>query len=257
MQSGLGRPSRARAGRHKSALWAAVRPSAGPHGLSLQLWPGRHCANLGQLGNLSEGPHVSVAFESVDGAPPAVFEQVHARAEGGGRHPPDRGGRARPRPTTGCAATSRRRPRAARRRSRGRGMSTTVGSAGRSALNGRGQGRTGAAGWATADDQVLRKIARAGVDQLAAAEAAPQSAPAAAAAETPPPAPKRSSTLRHGSTTGRPRPPEFSASSSDEPKVEIVDAGIELPPPGEVPLPVARPSPGPASERALAFSPND
>jgi len=32
------------------------------------------CANIGQIGNLTEGPRITVAFESVDGAPPAVFQ---------------------------------------------------------------------------------------------------------------------------------------------------------------------------------------
>ena len=248
MQRGLGRlvagARRIGIHRHSGRLCAVVL-------LSLAA---AACANLGQLSNLSEGPNVSVAFESIDGAPPAVFNKFMGalKQEAATRQvavvaPAEADYRLH-----GYLAVQ------------GEGSASTVAWAWdvydrqqrrTLRINGQEKGAP-STGWASADDDVLRKIARAGVDKLALLNAAPKSAPAAAAAETPPPAPKRNAMLGW-IDDWTPEAAGIFRVFKREPKVEIVDAGIELPPPGEVPLPVARPSPGPASERALAFSPND
>jgi hypothetical protein len=67
MQSGFGRPAARTAGRHvlRCGRLCALLLSFAAAG----------CANVGQIGNLTEGRRASIAFESVDGPPPAVFHK--------------------------------------------------------------------------------------------------------------------------------------------------------------------------------------
>ena len=137
MQSGSDRPV-------AGARWAGINRRCGRLCVLLLGLMVSACSNIGQIGNLSplgnlsqlgsssEASRVSVAFELVDGPPPAVRERFMRALEGRGRLAADRGGRLGATPAIGCAAISPRIPRAGRRRFRGRGTSTTWGSAGRS-----------------------------------------------------------------------------------------------------------------------------
>lgn len=211
------------------------------------------CANIGQLSSLSESPNVTIAFESVEGVPAPVFNRFMRTLteEAGARQ---------------IAVVS---PDAANYRLRGYlavhgdGRASAVawawdvydGEQRRAfRLNGEEKGAAGA-GWDAADEDVLRKIARAGVKELtvfATAAAAKPSEVASTAAVSP--APKRSA-LFGWIDDWAPEASGIFRVFQRETKVEIVDAGIALPPPGEVPLPVSRPVPGMPAEGALAFAP--
>jgi hypothetical protein len=210
------------------------------------------CANIGQLSNLAEGPNTTtIAFESLEGVPPPVlngFVRVLTEEAGARQIAVVSPGEANYR-LRGYLAVH------------GDGRTSAVAwawdvydSEQRRAfrLNGEEQGAA-RAGWDAADEQVLRKIARAGVRRLAdfAADAAKPAEVASAAAA--PPAQKRSA-LFGWVDDWAPEASGIFRLFRRETKVDIVDAGIALPPADEVPLPVSRPIPGTPSERALAFA---
>jgi hypothetical protein len=116
-----------------------------------------------------------------------------------------------------------------------------------------GTEKAAGAGWAVADDQVLRRIARTGLDQLAVF-AATRPAAAATAEPASPPAIKRSALLGWIDDWAPETAGIFRIFRRDPKPPEIVEAGMALPPPGEVPLPSGRPVPGAGPERALAFA---
>jgi hypothetical protein len=208
------------------------------------------CANIGQIGNLTEGPRITVAFESVDGAPPDVFQKLMTtlKDEAGTRH------------MTVVA------PAEANYRLRGylaahaEGGTTAIAWAWdvydanqRRAFRLNGTEKGAGAGWSVADDQVLRRIARTGMDQLAVFAA---TRPSTVAAAEPAPAAEKRSAMFGWIDDWAPETAGIFRIFRREPKPEIVDAGMALPPLGEVPLPPGRPAPGASPERALAFAPD-
>jgi hypothetical protein len=238
------------------------RPTAGARAVGIYRQCGRlcvlvlgfavsACANLGQIGNLTEGPHITVAVESVD-APAAVSEKFLASLKG----------EAVDRNIVVVA------PGEANYRLRGYlaahvdGGVTSVAWAWdvydihqRRAFRLNGTEASPGAGWSVADDQVLRRIARASLDQLAVLAAARPST-VAANESAPPPATKRSA-MFGWIDDWAPETAGILRVFKRESKPEIVDAGIALPPPGEVPMPQGRPEPGTASARLLAFAPDE
>jgi hypothetical protein len=211
------------------------------------------CANIGQLGNLSDGPKATVAFESLDGAPPAVSQKFLAvlKDEAGSRQ---------------MAVVA---PGEASYRLRGylaahaEGGPTAIVWAWdvydtnqRRAFRLNGTEKANGAGWAVADDQVLRRIARAGMDQLAVFAAARPST--VASAEPAPTSPVKRSAMFGWIDDWAPETAGIFRIFRRESKApEIVEAGIALPPPGEVPMPQGRPAPGAGPERVLAFAPDE
>ncbi len=249
MQSGLGRPAAARQ--------VGVFIHGGRLGALLLGLAATACANVGQIGNLTEGGRATVAVESIDGPPAAVVHKFvrTLKDEAGARQ---------------IAVVS---PGEADYRLRGylaaqaEGGTTSIawawdvyGAGQRRAFRLSGEDRGGSAGhhgWAAADDQALRRIAQTGVEQLAVfiAAARPPSSPATA--EAPPP-PRRSSTFAW-LDDWTPEASGIFRIFRRGPQPEIAaDAGHDLPPPGEVPLPRGRPAPGgmPAGA-AFAFAPSD
>ena len=124
-------------------------------------------------------------------------------------------------------------------------------------LSGEDKGAPGPNGWAAADEQVLRRIAQTGIEQIALfiATARPPSGPATAEAPAPPP--RRSSTFAW-LDDWTPEASGIFRIFRRGPQPEITaDASADLPPPGQVPLPRDRPSSGASPAAAFAFAPGD
>jgi hypothetical protein len=244
MQSGSGRPaaSAARAGVYRRRCGIGV--------LLLGLATSG-CVGSGQIANLIDTRRPSVAFESIDGPPPAVFQKFvkSLKDEAGARQ------------ITVVA------PSEANYRLRGylaahdAGAGSTISWAldvydadQRRAFRLSGEERAAGRAWAAADDQVLARIARTSMDRFAqfAATARPPSAAAAPAQRTSSAlgwlddwTPESSGIFRILRREPA-RPPEIAA-----------DAGAQLPP-DQVPLPTGRPAPaGGPSGAAFAFAPED
>jgi hypothetical protein len=210
------------------------------------------CVGSGQIANLTDSRRASVAFESIDGPPPAVLQKFvkSLKDEAGARQisvvPP---GEANYRLRGYLAAHDE-------------GAGTAISWAfdvydpdQRRAFRLNGEEKAAGRAWAAADDQVLARIARTGMDRFAVFVSTARQPSAVGT-----PGPQRTSSaldwlddwapessgifriLRHEPS----RPPEFSA-----------DAGPQLPP-DEVPFPKGRPAPaaGP-SGAAFAFAPED
>jgi hypothetical protein len=218
--------------------------------------------NLNLLGGSNEQRRVSVAIESVDGPPSAVNERFMRalRDEAGSRQiavvaSGDANYRLR-----GYLATQPE------------GGSTAISwawdvydSGQRRAFRLKGEDKaTGAVGWATADDQVLRRIAGSALDQLAEFAATPRRAAAAPAAEPvlepkPEPTPELASAARGPTFTWFDDwAPEasgiFRIFRRDEATTEVAELP-DQPPPGTVPMPRVRPSSEARPPRnALAFA---
>jgi len=249
MQSGLGRPTARAGGRH------VLR--CGRLGALLLSFAAAGCANVGQIGNLTEGRRASIAFESVDGAPPAVFHKFvrTLKEEAGARQiTVVSAGQADYRLRGYLAAHAE-------------GATTSIvwvwdvyGAGQRRAfrLSGEDKGAAGPNAWAAADDQTLRRIAQTGIEQIALfiATARPPSGPATAEAPAAPP--RRSSTFAW-LDDWTPEASGIFRIFRRGPQPEITaDASADLPPAGQVPLPRDRPRPGAApSAAAFAFAPGD
>ena len=182
MQSGTSRPAAAR----RVSMFA----HGGRLGALLFSLAAAACANIGQIGNLTEDQHITVAFESVDGPPTAVVHKFvrtlkdEAQARQIAVVAPDK-------------ADYRLRGYLA---AQAEGEATSIawawdvyGAGQRRTFRLTGEDKYGPAGpqtWATADDEALRRIAQSAVQQLALfiATARPSS-PATAE----PPAPQRRS----------------------------------------------------------------
>jgi hypothetical protein len=255
MQSGLGRPL---AGARQAGIysrWGRVCALL----LSLSA---AACANIGQIGNLTETRRYSVAFESMDGPPPAVLNKLvqTLKEEANARQ---------------IAVVS---PTEADFRVRGylaahpdQGATTVTwawdvyDANQRRAFRLGGSERAGGGGsgshWAGADEALLRKIARTGIEQFAqfAATSRPAGAPALAEAP-PPPEPRRSMFAWIDDWT-----PEaagiFRIFRSDEPKAgTAMAAASDRSQAGEIPLPRTRPAPAgtmPDPDPAFAFAAPD
>jgi hypothetical protein len=251
MQSGLGRPA---AGARRAGIGSqGARVCA----LLLSL-AASACANIGQIGNLTEGRGVAVAFESVDGPPAAVLHKfVNAfKEEAGVRQIAV---------VAPGEATYRLRGYLATHADAGGTVITwawdvydanqrrafRLGGAERAAGSERNR-------WAGADDQVLRKIARTGIEQFAAFMAsgrAPQ-VPAVASAPTPP-AQSRSTFAWLDDWA-----PEafgiFRTLRSEPPRSEDKIETANLTQARDIPLPKGRPAPtDDTAESTLAFAASD
>lgn len=223
------------------------------------------CSNLGQIGDFSQigsllgnpddAARVSVAFESVDG-PPAVVHERFMRAlkdEAGTRQiAVVASGEANYRlrgylathPEAGATAIS---------------WAWDVYDSGqRRAFRLKGEDKaSGGSGWATADDQVLRRIARSALDQLAGFAASPRQAAAASATAEPAPqlaAEKRSSTFAWLDDWAPEAAGIFRVFGREEARTEVAVLP-EQPLPGTVPMPRDRPSSEMAApSQALAYA---
>jgi hypothetical protein len=209
------------------------------------------CANIGQIGNLTDTPKATVAFESLDGAPPDVSRKFTTvlRDEAASRQM-----------TVVAAAEANYRLRGYLS-AHAEGGSTAIVWAWdvydgnqRRAFRLNGTEKVNGAGWAVADDEVLRRVARAGMTQLSVFAAARPSTAASAAPE--PSAPAKRSAMLGWIDDWAPETAGIFRIFKREPKApEIVEAGMALPPPGEVPMPQRRPAPSAAPDQALAFAP--
>jgi hypothetical protein len=215
------------------------------------------CANVGQIGNLGIGQilsspdspqQMSIAVESIDGPPIAVHEKfLRALKE-------EAGGRRITVVTSGEADYHLRGYLASHAESDATSITWVwdVYDAGQQrAFRLSGKDKAGAgAGWATADDQVLRRIARSGLDQLAVLAAAPRKQTAAA---TPAPQPERKSTSTFAwlddwapETAGI-----FRIIRGEDARAEPA-ATAGQPQVAEIPLPRSRPSPEEGPARTFA-----
>jgi hypothetical protein len=213
------------------------------------------CVNSAQLENLGQAPRATVAFESIDGPPSAVSHKFvsNLKEEAGARRiavvPPGE-------------ANYRLRGYLAAHEDRAGSASTSISWAldvydanQRRAFRLSGEEKTAGHMWAAADDQLLQKIARAGMEKFVvlSAKARPASGPVAAAA-----APQRSSSMALGWLDDW--APEASGifrilrrEPARGPEI-AADAGPQLPP-DEVPLPRGRPAPSSGTPgSALAFA---
>ena len=246
MQSGLGRPA---AGARQAGIcsrWARVCALL----LSLSA---AACANIGQLGNMTEERRISVALESLDGPPPAVFRKfVSVLKEEAGTHQitvvPSGEANYRLR---GYLATLTDADGTAvawawdvydadqRRVFRLGGVERADGVA---------RNR-----WAGTDDRVLRKIARTGIEQFAGfASRRPARGPALASAPTPPEGSR--STFAWLDDWAPEASGIFRIFRREEPKTETATA-LNLPRSDAIPLPRGRPAPSDTpSDTALAFA---
>jgi hypothetical protein len=215
---------------------------------------GDQLGNLNLLGASPEAPRVSVAVESVDGPPQPVYERFMRALK-------DEAGSRQIAVVASADASYRLRGYLA---AHPEGAATAISwaldvydSGQRRAFRLKGEDKTtGAAGWATADDQVLRRIARSALDQLAGFATVPRQAAAAPAAE---PAPQssaagRNATLGWFDDWAPEKAGIFRIFRRDEAKTEVA-ALPEQPAPGTVPMPRGRPSSDLAPpSQALAYA---
>ena len=222
------------------------------------------CGNLGQIGNLNqltnlnllsnsdEAPRVSVAFESVDGPPPAVHERFMRALK-------EEAGSRRIAVASSADANYRLRGYLAAHPERG---ATAISwawdvydSGQRRTFRLKGEDNaTSAAGWSGADDEVLRRMARSALDQFAGFTAAPRQAAAAAAEPAKEPTEKRGSTLAWLDDWAPETAGIFRIFRDDEAKPAAVAALPEQPQAGTVPMPRVRPGSDRPRGQALAYA---
>jgi hypothetical protein len=252
MQGGLSRPA-------ASAAKGGIDRLVGGIGVLFMGLAVSACVNTGQIANLTETRRATVALESIDGPPPAVFNRFvqSLKTEAGSRQ---------------IAVVS---PSEANYRLRGY-LSAHGGDGATSIawvldvydsgqrrvfrLSGEEAAGRAAGGWTAADDQVLARIARASMDRFTAFLGTARASPAAASAS--PPTPQTSSAL-----AGLGWPDDWTPEASGifrifkrEPSrtAELAADDAEALPPEDVPLPRGRPVPdGVSPGAAFAFAPED
>ena len=213
------------------------------------------CVNTGQIANLTDGPRATIALESIDGPPPAV---VHRFVKSLKDEAASRGITVA---STGQANYRLRGYLAAHSEGEATEISWALDvydSDQRRAVRLSGEEKAAGRLWAGADDQVLARISRTGMDRFALflATARPPSTPTVAAA---PPPQRTSSTLGWLDDWA----PESSGifrifrREPARPAEMAADAGVPVPP-DQVPLPQGRPAPaGGSTSPAFAFAPED
>ena len=247
MQSGLGRP--AAGARQVGADWRYGRAGVLLLGLTVSA-----CVNTGQIANLTEAPRTTVAFEPVDGPPSAVFHKFVTSLQN----------------EAGARQISVVAPSEAHYRLRGYlaaqeidGTSSVVwvldayDAQQRRAFRLAGEEKTAARNGLAADDALLERIARAGIGQLAAFSASARPVASATAAV---PAARQSSLAFGWLDDWTPEAAGIFRILRQSPSrpAAAADAGLQLPPPDDVPLPRGRPAPSDVSfGPALAFASGD
>ena len=250
MQGGLSRPA-ARAAK------VGIDRLFGGIGVLLMGLAVSGCVNTGQIANLTETRRATVAFESIDGPPPAVFHKLvqSLKTEAGSRQiavvaPSEANYRLRGYLAAhgGDGATSIAWVLDVYDSSQRR----TFRLSGEEKAGGRGGGN-----WSAADDQVLARIARASMDRFTAFLASAGASTASAA-----PTPRISSALADLGW-----PDDWTPEASGifrifkrEPSrtAEVSADAAEALPPEDVPLPRGRPAPADVgSAPAFAFAPED
>jgi hypothetical protein len=247
MQSGLGQPA---AGARRVGI---DRRHGGIGALLLGLAVSA-CVNSGQLADLTGTRQITIALESIDGPPAAVFHKFVKNLK-------DEAGARQIAVVPASEANYRLRGYLA---AHGQGATSITWALDvydadqRRVFRLRGEEKAAGRAWAAADDQVLKRIARTGMQQFSVLAATrPGSTPVVAAASPPPPqrtsstfgwlddwAPEASGIFRI--LRGEPAKPGITA-----------DAGPLLSP-DEVPLPRGRPAPSDAATgSAFAFAPED
>ncbi len=239
MQSGLGQ-------RVPSAGWVGVQRRYGTIGVLLLGLSG--CAGVAQIENLGEARRTTVAFESIEGPPPALVHKLtrSLNAEAGARQiaiaaPPGAEYRLRGylAPQEGVAAVA--------------WAIDVYGPDQRRVFRLSGIEQTGGQAWTAVDDPTLDRVARKGIEQLAAFLAAPRApADAAAVAATPP----RFSMLGWPDDWTPESAGIFRLLRGGSARPEMAaDAATPLRP-DEVRLPASRPAPAGPTD-AIAFSAED
>ena len=241
MQRGLGGLAAAAATLHRYYRHAAV--------LLLGLAAGG-CVGTGQIANLADGRRTTVAFETIDGAPPAVFHKFVSSLK-------DEAGARQIQVVSSNEANYRLRGYLA---VHGADSGTAIAwvldvydANERRAFRLSGEEKTAGRSWTAADDQVLARIARAGMQQFATfAATADAPSPTAAAA------PQRSAAFGWLDDWAPEASGIFRILRREPARPEIAaDAGTPLPP-DEVPLPKSRPAPaGVTPSSTFAFAPDD
>lgn len=257
MKSGSDRPV-------AGARWVGISRTCGRLSVLLLGLMVAACSNLGQIGNLDQlsnlkllsssddAARVSVAFESVDGPPPAVHERfMRALKE-----------EASSRRIAVVSSTDAN--------YRLRGYLATNPERGATAISwawdvyDSGQRRTfrlkgednaaGAADWSNTDDEVLRRMARNALDQFAGFTAAPRQAAATTAEPAKDRSDQRGSTLSWLDDWAPETAGIFRIFRDDEAKPAAVAALPEQPQPGTVPMPRVRPGSDRAPSKAMAYA---
>jgi hypothetical protein len=246
MRSGLGQPV-ARATR------AGCRRRYGTIGVLLLGLTASACVGTGQIANLTEGSRASVAIESIDGAPSAVFHKL-ARS-------------------LTDEATARQivvvSPSEADYRLRGylavhgEDGATSIAWAldvydadRRRAFRLAGVEKTTGRAWSAADDQTLQRVARSGIEQLATFLATARIQAASTAASAPASPQRRSFGWLDDWAPESAGIFRLFRAASGQPEI-AADAGTPLRP-DEVLLPPPRPAPaGAPTGGAIAFAADD
>ena len=245
MQSGLGQPA-------AGARQVGIDRRYGRIGALLLGLTVSACVT-GPIADLTETRRITIALESIDGPPAAVFHKFVKNLK-------DEAGARQIAVVPASEANYRLRGYLA---AHGQGATSITWALDvydahqRRVFRLRGEEKAAGRAWAAADDQVLNRIARAGMQQFSVMAAArPGSTPVVAAASPPP---QRTSSMVGWLDDWAPEASGIFRILRREPaKPEITaDAGPLLPP-DEVPLPRGRPAPSDApSGSALAFAPED
>jgi hypothetical protein len=244
MQSGLGRsrPPAGSVGGHRRYGGAAVLLL----GLAVA-----GCVNTGQLANLTETRSTTVAFESIDGPPPAVFHKFVKSLK-------DEASTRQIAVVPSGEASYRVRGYLA---AHGADGATSIAwvldvydANERRAFRLSGEEKSAGQSWAAADDQVLGHIARNSMQQFVGF-AADAGKPSTQVATAPP---QRSSSVFGWIDDWTPEASGIFRLLRREPaRPEITaDAGSPLPP-GEVPLPKSRPAAADSPNSTFAFAPEE
>ena len=254
MQSRLGRPA---AGARQAGICSRWGRGGRVCALLLSLMASA-CANIGQIGNMTEGRRVAVAFESVDGPPMTVVHKFIGTLK------EEAGARQLAVVTPGEANYRLRGYLAAHAEAGGTAITwawDVYDANQRRAfrLGGVERADGGARNrWVAADDQVLRKIARTGIEQFAVfASSRPSQAPALVSAPTPPE--RNRSTFAWLDDWAPEASGIFRIFRREEPRTEAAtETALSLPQSDAIPLPRGRPAPSDTSpESALAFAAPD
>ena len=242
MQRGLG---------NLAAVTASLQRRCGHPAILLLALAAGGCVGTGEIVNLADARSATVAFASIEGAPPAVFHKLVERLEqeaSGYQIAVVPAGQANYRLRGYLAAD-------ARDSSSIIWVLDVYDADERRAFRLRGEDKTAAAGWDGADEQVVGRIAAAGMQQFATF---------AAAAGTPAPAGGSAAPAPHSTGFGwlDDWPPEASGifriwrGGPSRPDT-AADIGTALPA-DQVPLPRLRPAPTDAARTStIAFAPEN